>query len=82
MNTLPDDIQDKIYLMAHQIMFTDVVNELLQTKIYCHYGVTLSFVNNATYVYNGHRYKCVNINNLDVTPYELLNVLNAELKLN
>ena len=77
MNSLPDDILNKIFKYKHQLEFKDILNELTQIRINCRYMFSLSFVKSATYLSHHNKVKpCIDINNIDVEYYEILDLIN------
>ena len=77
MNSLPDDILNKIFKYKHQLEFKDILNELTQIRINCRYMFSLSFVKSATYLSHHNKVKpCIDINNIDVEYYEILDIIN------
>ena len=78
MNSLPDDILNKIFKYKHQLEFKDILNELTQIRINCRYMFSLSFVKSATYLSHHNKVKpCIDINNIDVKAYEILDLINS-----
>ena len=77
MNSLPDDVLNKIYEYKHQLEMSDILNELTQIRINCRYMFSLSFVKSATYLSHHNKVKpCIDINNIDVEYYEILDLIN------
>ena len=77
MKSLPDDILNNIYEYKHQLEMTSTMNELTQIRINCRYMFSLSFVKSATYLSHHNEIKpCIDINNIDVYSYEILDVIN------
>ena len=77
MNSLPDDILNKIYEYKHNLEYTNVLDELTQIRINCRYMFSLSFVKSATYLSHHNKVKpCIDINNIDVEYYEILDLIN------
>ena len=77
MNSLPNDILNKIYEYKHNLEYTNVLDELTQMRINCRYMFSLSFVKSATYLSHHNKVKpCIDINNIDVEYYEILDLIN------
>ena len=57
MNSLPDDILNKIYEYKHNLEYTNVLDELTQIRINCRYMFSLSFVKSATYLSHHNKVK-------------------------
>ena len=76
MNTLPDSVLGTIYKYKHQIEMNDTMNELTQLRINCRYLFSLNFVKTSRYLSHDKILKaCIDLKNLHVESYELLNVL-------
>jgi len=76
MNSLPDDILNKIYECKHQLEMTNVFDELTQLRINCRYMFSLSFVKSARYITHHNKVKpCIDINNINVEAYEILDLI-------
>jgi hypothetical protein len=76
MNRLPDDILNLIYQYKHQLEYNDTLEELLQIRINCRYLFSLNFVRKAKYLsYKNILKPCLDINNINVDSYEILNVI-------
>ena len=50
MNNLPDNVIDIIYRYKHNLEYTNVMDELTQTRINCRYLFSLNFVRSARYL--------------------------------
>ena len=78
MNSLPDDILNKIFKYKHQLEMTDILNELSQIRINCRYTFSSSFIKYARYITCNNEVKpCIDINNIDVKAYEILDLINS-----
>ena len=76
MNRLPEDVLDTIYKYKHQIEMSNVFDELTQLRINCRYLFSLSFVKASRYLSHDKIFKaCMDLKNLHVESYELLDVL-------
>ena len=74
MNNLNDNVLDIIHKYKHQLEFKDVMYELIQHKIHCHYNVTIDMVKYMFYLNkNGVRIPCLDVTSINVFAYELLN---------
>ena len=76
MNTLPDNVIDIIYEYKHNLEYTNVLDELTQLRINCRFLFSLNFVKTSRYLSHDKILKaCINLKNLHVESYELLDVL-------
>ena len=73
MENLSDDVLLKIYRFKHNLEFHDVLEELLQFKVYCHFAISLKQARQMVGFYNRLKTPCLNISNIDVSSRELLN---------
>jgi uncharacterized cysteine cluster protein YcgN (CxxCxxCC family) len=77
MNRLPDDILYKIYYMKHQLEYKNTMDELLSKRIRCRYDLTLSAVRQMKYRNkSGFLVKCIELDNIDVSSFELIKIIN------
>ena len=78
MNSLPCDILNTIHKYKHQLEFSDVINELRHIRINCRYTFSSSFIKYARYITCNNEVKpCIDINNIDVKAYEILDLINS-----
>jgi hypothetical protein len=75
MENLNDDILNKIYYYKHNLEMKAVLDELIQARIYTQFKVSLAFCLISTYTYNGERHKCIDIDNISCSSYDLLTVI-------
>ena len=74
MDTLPKEIQYKIYYFKHQLDFKDVINELKSIIIKSFLNISVG-LENMCYLHDNLLYKCININNLNITSKQILNTI-------
>ena len=75
MNQLPNELQYKIYEYKHNIGFNDVMKEFKKMTIRCFFNIDVGLAD-MLYFHHGNFFcKCININNLGVTPKEILNTI-------
>ena len=70
----------KKYLYKHNLEYIDVMNELLQVKINVYYNIGLKQSRIMCYVINNKKYSSTNVNDLYVTPTQLLNTIKLNKK--
>ena len=75
MNNLPDDVIHQIYLYKHNLEFVNVMDQLLQAKINVYFDTSLEQCRVMYYVRNNITYLSLNVNELNVTPTQLLNTI-------
>ena len=75
MNNLPDDVIQQIYLYKHNLEFVNVVDQLLQAKINVQFNFSLKQCRIICYVKNTIKFVSLNVNDLNATPTQLLNVI-------
>ena len=73
MENLSNDVLLKIFKFKHNLEFHDVLEELLQFKVYCHYEISLRQARAMVYVHKMIKMPCINISALSVSSRELLN---------
>ena len=74
MNRLPEDVLDTIYKYKHQIEMSNVLKELIQHKINCRFNVTIDMLTYMFYYnFDGVRIYSVDVSNIDVFAFEILN---------
>ena len=80
MNKLPDDIIYKIYNYKHQLEYKNIMDELLSKRIRCRYNFTLLAVGQMKYRnHHGLVVKCIELDNIDVSSFELLKIINKRV---
>ena len=75
MNNLPDDVMQQIYFYKHNMEYTPVMDQLLQAKINVYFNISLKQSRIMCYVKNYIKYLSLNVNELYVTPAQLLNTI-------
>ena len=79
MDKLPDDVIYKIYKYKHHLEYKNNMDELLSKRILCRYNLTLSAVRQMKYCNKyGVLVKCIDLDNIDVGSFELLNITNKK----
>ena len=80
MNNLNNSVLGIIYKYKHQLEFKDVLDELIQHKIHCHYNVTIDMVKYMFYLNkNGVRIPCLDVTSINVFAYEILNEIKTKM---
>lgn len=75
MNNLPDDVIQQIYFYKHNMEYTPVMDQLLQAKINVYYNFSLIQCRVMYFVKNNIKYLTLDVDNINVTPKQLLNVI-------
>ena len=75
MNNLPDNVIQQIFEYKHNMQYVNVMNELLQAKINVYYNLDLLQCRVMYFVKNNIKYLTLDVNNINVTPKQLLNVI-------
>ena len=75
MNNLPDDVTQQIYFYKHNMEYVNVMDQLLQAKINVYYNFSLIQCRVMYFVKNDIKYLTLDVNNINVTPKQLLNVI-------
>ncbi len=72
MDNLHEDVFLKIYKFRHNLEFHDVMEELLQFKLYCHFRISLKQARQMVYVHNLLKIQSVNLSALYVSSNDIL----------
>ena len=75
MNNLPEDVIEQIFLYKHNMEYVNVMNELLQAKINVYYNLDLLQCRVMYFVKNNIKYLTLDVDNIKVSPKQLLNVI-------
>ena len=71
---LPNDVLSVIYIYEHQLRYSDVMRELLLSKIQCVFNVQSSQAFRMKYRHpDGSLRPCITIDRIDVSASQLLN---------
>ena len=81
MNNLPDNVIQQIFEYRHNMQYVNVMNELLQAKINVYYNLDLLQCRVMYFVKNNIKYLTLDVNNINVAPKQLLNVIKNYKKL-
>lgn len=76
-DNLPDDILITIHRFKHQLEFYDVLEQLVEYRLHCHFAVSLKQAREMFYVYEFIKLPCIRISEIYVTPHELLRLINS-----
>ena len=83
MNSLPDDVLDKIFKYKHEIEFKDVLNELIQHKINCRFNVTIGMLTYMFYVNEeGVQIPSIELSDIEIFSFEILNRIRSNIYYN
>jgi len=73
---IPEDIQNIIYKYKHQLEFHDVMIELQQKRFICKFNISFWAMRKMMFrSKDGILRKCIDLDNIDVTPFEILRVI-------
>lgn len=73
---IPEDIQNVIYKYKHQLEFHDVMIELQQKRFICKYNINFWGMRKMMFrSKDGVLRKCIDLDNIDVSPFEILKVI-------
>ena len=73
MNSLPDDVLDKIFKYKHEIEYAKVMEDLIQHKINCRYNVTIGMLTYMFYLSEeGVRIPSIEVSDIEVFSFEIL----------
>ena len=75
MNNLPSDVVDKIYKYSHQMLFSKCMKQLKLYRVHSSLNVSWDFLESAHYVLNGVRIPCFDINNIEASSHNILNLI-------
>ena len=78
MENLPEEIQATIYKYNHEMLYYKVMYQLKTYRINCYFIVSIDFLENGYYEFGHLRTKCIDINCIDATSYEILSLINAD----
>ena len=83
MNKLNEDIQLIIYKYKHQLEYKSVTDELLQAKLNVFFNIRLSHLQFLYFLSkDGIKQACLNIDKIDVTGKQLLELIKYNIKNN
>ena len=73
MNSLPDDVLDKIFKYKHEIEYAKVMEDLVQHKINCRYNVTIGMLTYMFYLNEGGvQIPSIELSDIEVFSFEIL----------
>ena len=75
MNNLPNDVIQTIYFYEQKLEFVEVMNQLLQAKMKVYFSLSLKQCRFMYSVRAYITYSSLNVNDVKVTPIQLLNVI-------
>ena len=75
MNNLPDNVIQQIFEYRHNMQYVNVMRQLLQAKINVYYNLDLLQCRVMYFVKNNIKYLTLDVNNTNVSPKQLLNVI-------
>ena len=75
MNTLPSDVTDNIYKYSHHMLFSKCMKQLKLYRVHSSLNVSWDFLESAHYVLNGVRIPCFDINNIEASSQNILNLI-------
>ena len=75
MNTLPSDVVDKVYKYSHQMQFSKCMKQLKLYRVHGSLNVSWDVLESAHYVLNGVRIPCFDIDNIEASSQNILNLI-------
>ena len=75
MEQLPQEVTDKIYKYSHQMLFSKCMKQLNLYRVHSSLNVSWEFLESAQYVLNGVRIPCFDINNIEASSHNILNLI-------
>ena len=78
MEHLPEESQTKNYKYNHEMLYYKTMYKLKTYRINCCFIVSIDFLENGYYEFGQLRTKCMDINYIDATSYEILSLINAD----
>ena len=75
MNTLPSDVVDKVYTYSHQVLLSKCMKQLKLYRAHSSLNVSCDLFDSAHYVLNGVRIPCFDINNIEASSHNILNLI-------
>ena len=75
MNNLPDDVIQQICFYKHNMEYVNVMDQLLQAKINVYYNLDLLQCRVMYFVKNNIKYLTLDVNNINVSSKQILNVI-------
>ena len=66
----PEDVLKIIYKFEHEMWFSDVTKQLKSYRLKTAFNVPISFLESA--YFGIVKLKCININNINASPYQIL----------
>ena len=78
MNTLPNNLSDKIYRLSHEMQYSSVMKQLKQYRLNTVFNVSIDFLEYGYYYLHGDKTPCITIENINATPYEILELIKID----
>lgn len=78
MDRLLVDVVDQIYRNAHEMNYCEVMQQLKLYRVHTVFNVSLDFVEYAQFCINGSRKQCIDINNINASPNQILNLIHHD----
>ena len=78
LKNLPDDILITIYRFKHQLEFHEVLDQLVEYKLHCHFTISLKQAREMHYIWQCFKIPSIRLSEIFVTPYELLSLINSK----
>ena len=75
MNTLPSDVVEDTYTYSHQMQFSKCMKQSNLYRVHSSLTVSWNFIESAHYVLNGVRIPCFDINNIEASSHNILNLI-------
>ena len=75
MNTLPSDVVNRIYRHSHQMLYSECMKQLKLYRVHGSLNVSWDCLESARHVLNGVRIPCFDINNIEASSHNILNLI-------
>jgi uncharacterized radical SAM superfamily Fe-S cluster-containing enzyme len=83
MNSLPDDVLDKIFKYKHEIEYAKVMEDLIQHKINCRYNVTIGMLTYMFYLNEeGVQIPSIELSDIEIFSFEILSRIRSNIYYN
>ena len=75
MEQLPQEVTDKLYKCSHQMLYSECMKQLKLYRVHSSLNVSWDFLESAHYGLNGVRIPCFDINNIEASSHNILNLI-------
>ena len=75
MEQLPQEVTDELYKYSHQMLYSECMKQLQLYRVHSAFNVSWDFLEYAHYCLNDVRKPCIDINNIEASSREILNLI-------